>query len=342
MNIQNFIDAIRATVESHKLENEGEYARYLWQNEKNDRIMGVNPYGCADAINILYTINEFPRDLEVRKKHVDVLQSLQDSETGLFTEDTHHPIHTTAHCTAALELFDALPLYKFKALNKYKTIDGLYDLLEGLDWENKPWPESHQGAGIYAALKLNDETTPEWENAYFKWFWDNADPEFGFWKKGIIDKDITLLYQNMAGGFHYMFNHSYAKMPLRYPEKIIDKCLDLYYNTKNGQTEGLCIPERLTFGKKIGFLEIDWVFSISRALRQCGYRHKDCIEAIRDFANDYIKWLNSLDYTTDDQFNDLHMLFGVTCALAEIQATLPGEFTTTKPLRLVLDRRPFI
>ena len=116
--------------------------------------------GCADAINILYTINEFPRDPEIRRKHVEALQSLQDPETGLFTEDTHHPIYTTAHCTAALELFDALPLYKFKAFEEYKTIDGLYGLLEGLDWENH-WSLSHQGAGIYASLKLNEETTPE-------------------------------------------------------------------------------------------------------------------------------------------------------------------------------------
>ena len=36
------------------------------------------------------------------------------------------------------------------------------------------------------------------------------------------------------------------------------------------------------------------------------------------------------------------MLFGGVCALAELQQTLRGELISDKPLRLVLDRRPFI
>ena len=43
-----------------------------------------------------------------------------------------------------------------------------------------------------------------------------------------------------------------------------------------------------------------------------------------------------------DGFNDLHMLFGSVCALAELQLALPGIIVTEKPLKLVLDRRPFI
>lgn len=186
MDIQNLIEIIKNNVELHKLENEGEYSRYLWQNEENSRKMGLNEYGCADAANILYTINEFPRDLKVRENHIKVLQSMQDNKTGLFREDTHHYIHTTAHCTAALELFDALPLYKFTALAKYKTPEGLTELLNELDWENRPWPQSHQGAGIYAAMKLNEEIDKEWEDTYFGWMWENADPELGFWKKGVM------------------------------------------------------------------------------------------------------------------------------------------------------------
>jgi hypothetical protein len=35
-------------------------------------------------------------------------------------------------------------------------------------------------------------------------------------------------------------------------------------------------------------------------------------------------------------------LFGAVCALAELQRALPGEIRSERPLRLVLDRRPFI
>ena len=59
--------------------------------------------------------------------------------------------------------------------------------------------------------------------------------------------------------------------------------------------------------------------------------------AATDCAN-----LMKLDFETDESFNDLHLLFGACCALAELQSALPGKIVTEKPLRLVLDRRPFI
>ena len=49
-----------------------------------------------------------------------------------------------------------------------------------------------------------------------------------------------------------------------------------------------------------------------------------------------------LDYEKDAGFNDLHALFGSVCCMAELQSALPGKIISAKPLRLVLDRRPFI
>ena len=80
---------------SHRLE-EGVFTRWLWQDEQGTRELGINEYGCADAANLLYTIGEFPSEPEVRAKWIAALQSMQDPQTGLFTEATHHPIHTTA------------------------------------------------------------------------------------------------------------------------------------------------------------------------------------------------------------------------------------------------------
>lgn len=331
-NIDELIVHIKETVDAHRLEQEGAYCRWLWQDERNSRRLGINEYGCADAINLLYTINEFPRDFKVRENHIRVLQELQDPQTGLFTEETHHFIHTTAHCTAALELLDARPLYPFEALSEYKTSEGLVRLLEGLNWSDATWNESHKGAGIYAALKLNEETDSNWEKTYFDWLWDNADPELGFWKKGTIGKGKSALYHYIASSFHYMFNIEYAKMPLRYPDKIVDTCLELYHQD---QIKG-------GFGRAITFIDVDWVYVLNRSLRQSGHRREDCIRALREFSKEYLDWLYSIDYKTHDGFNDLHMLFGTCCALAELQTALPGEIQTTKPLRLVLDRRPFI
>ena len=133
--IDHLIKDMAICVEKHKIES-GSYRRFLWQDAKGSRELGRNEYGCADAANILYTIGRFPRDPAERAAFVRNLQEMQDPVTGQYYEKTHHTIHTTAHCTAALELFDAAPLYKCSGLEKYTTKEGLYHLLEvEMPWE---------------------------------------------------------------------------------------------------------------------------------------------------------------------------------------------------------------
>ena len=65
-------------------------------------------------------------------------------------------------------------------------------------------------------------------------------------------------------------------------------------------------------------------------------------ELLWDHAQKLIAYMESLDDKTHDQMNDLHSLFGGVCALCELQQALPGKIETDIPLKLVLDRRPFI
>lgn len=328
-NMTSLINHILTVIENHKI-REGAYARWII-DDGSDRKMGINEYGCADAANILYTIGYFPKDIEERKCWIHEMQQMQNPETGLFVEETHHPLHTTAHCAAALELFDALPLYHMTALDPYKTKEGLADFLDQLDWLEVPWSQSHQGAGIYAALNNAEEATPEWNDWYFEWLWNESDPETGLWRKGRVTAAVRPAYEHMAGSFHYLFNHEHAKMPLRYPEKMIDTCLDMYQNR----------TIRSNFGQKVDFLEIDWVYCITRALRQCNHRYEECVATVTDFAEKYLDFLLSLN-AESPELDDLHMVFGAICCVAELQRFLPGSVITEKPLRLVLDRRPFI
>ena len=330
INIDSLTRKFSRIVASHEL-GEGRYARWLWQNEKGTRELGNNEYGCADAANILYTIGEFPTGKK-REDCLNALLDLQDPTTGLFTESTHHPIHTTAHCTAAIELFDARPRNPLTALKKYQNKEGLYELLEGLRWTVNPWTDSHQGAGIYAASVLCGEVDLQWQRDYFQWIWDNTDPKYGMSKAGTIDGGTCELTVHMCGWFHYTFNTEYARQPMRYPDKMIDSCLHMWET-------GTC---GTNFGRMIGFREIDWVFCVSRAMRQTPHRFEECRKALLDFGTDFIRWLDTLDPETHDGMNDLHMLFGAACAVAELQRVLPGEFESTVPWKLVLDRRPFI
>ena len=122
-----------------------------------------------------------------------------------------------------------------------------------------------------------------------------------------------------------------AHMPMHYPEKLIDSALDIFFERRPAD-----------FAHAISFHEVDWVYCITRSSRQTAHRYFESRAALRAFADEYIEYLNSLDPLTDDGLNDLHTLFGAICCLAELQSALPGEIITEKPLKLVLDRRPFI
>lgn len=329
ISIDNLIEKIYAVVESHYL-GDGAYSRYLWQNAEGTRKMGINEYGCADAMNILYTISRFPTGRR-REECLHALLSMQSKETGLFVEDTHHFIHTTAHCVAALELFDAKPQYPQVTMKQYFTKDGIRDLLDSLDWRGNPWPQSHQGAGAYVVGVLTDSVDLDWQNYYFDLINEQTDAEWGMSRRSTVDGTVPA-FHHLNGWFHYMFNMEYARRPLKYPERLVDTCISLYDDGK--------LHSR--FGRAVNFAEVDWVYTLNRATRQTPHRFAEAKDRIRDFAGKYFEYLDSLDFEQDDEVNDLHMLFGAVCCIAELQTALPGEIISARPLRLVLDRRPFI
>lgn len=330
-DLRPLVKEMKNTVDNHYL-GDGKYCRYLWPSDKEDRKMGNNEYGCADAANILYTIGAFPKDPEERAAMVKALRDFQHPD-GTFDEKSHHAIHCTAHCIAALELFDASPALPLVGLEKYKTKEGLYDLLENLRWVDSPWNNAHQGAGIFAAFVLTDNATEEWQNQYFDWLCEHADEKYGIGYKGAIDKKIRPYPHHLNGWFHYLFNFVFAKRPIPHAKAVVDSCIEMYDNKE------VFLP---VFGRIAGFAEIDWIYTLNRAARQEGYKVDEAKDRIRDFAKFYLDNLYAFDFKTNDSWNDLHMLFGASCAFAELQNALPGEVKTDYPLKLVLDRRPFI
>ncbi len=186
INLQPFIDDVERLIAAHDLGRPGAYRRWTLQDDKAGRDLGLNPYGCADAANLLYTIGRFPQDPAQRQGFIDVLQGLQDPATGLFSEPTHHQIHCTAHCIAALELFDRRPRHRLAALEPFLDRPALEAFLDGLDWLASPWNMSHRGAGLFAALVLAHQAPPAWQDWYFDWLAGRADPATGFWRKGCV------------------------------------------------------------------------------------------------------------------------------------------------------------
>ena len=332
INIDNIIAKASKTVANHALETPGAYRRWLWQNEKQNRNLGATEYGVADAANILYILGNFEMSPAMRQGFISVLQNFQKSDDGMFVEATHHTIHTTAHCAAAIELFDVRPLYTPAPLAEYLDVEKLNKFLYSLDWAGAPWTESHKGAGTYSALFNCRLTTFEWRKAFVKFLTDNCDPEYGMSMTGSIQTGKSPVERHLFGWFHYMFCLESAHAPIPMADKLIDTCIDLY---KNGGFSG-------NFFEETSFRQVDWVYAVNRASRQTPHRFSETKTLLRDFAGKYLDFLNNIDENTHDGFNDLHLLFGAMCAVSELQIALPGEIESRFPLKSVLDRRPFI
>lgn len=323
IDLAPFLDAVAAIVARHRRGGPGLYAR----TAEGD----ANPYGSADAANLLYTLGAFPPWRE-HGDWIAALQSFQHPERGLFEEETHHPIHTTAHVLGALELFGARPLHPLSALAPWRDAAAVATFLDSLDWSWNPWGESHKGAGLYAALVLAGEVGSSWEEQYFAWLSREADAETGFWRRGCIAAGGDgLLFHHLAGSFHYLFNHAAARRPLPYPGPMVESCLRI-------RREDLFPP----LARTVGYAELDWIYCLNRADRQSGERHGDVRRALEELAYEYTTFLFSLDAASDAGLNDLHQLLGAVSALAELQSALPGLLRSSPSLRLVLDRRPFI
>jgi len=336
MNVDWLPDKVLSTVAAHALSEPGAYRRWSPPEPSfNGQPNGKNAYGCADAVNILYTLDRMPTDVAERSTLRQSLQALQDVETGLFYEATHHPIHTTAHCVAALELLNTGPTHPVNALEGLALPGAVGTFLEGLDWRGDPWRASHQGAGLFAVLTATRRVTLAWQDEYFDWLWEHTDSTTGLITGGVVPEPlkhqgVQSLVPYMAGTFHYLFNFEWARRPLRRPSLLIDTCLEIFDD------------DIYPLGTQLGFAEVDWVYCVTRAVGQTGHRFEEARERLEIMCRRLLRLMWDLNTAAADCRIDLHELFGTLCALAELQRAVPGSIRTQRPLRLVLDRRPFI
>lgn len=334
-DLRPFLRKVTDSVLAHALPGvPGAYSR--WPHTHPD-YAGNTVYGNADAIHVLYTLNALPPDAPSQQALIAQLQSFQDPADGLFKEAPLHPLHTTAFAAGALELLNARPLHPAPGLRPYQGREGLLALLESLDWRSNPWGEAHRGAGVYAAVLLAGAPAHDWEDAYFSWLWDNQDASTGLWRTGCIHTCTTTppdapLFHHLASSFHYLFNHDYARRPLAHGEALAQTCLRM-------ARENALPP---TLGEGFSWNEIDWAYTL-RSLQKRGSAHSAALGVLlRKLADTLLPRLLALDPAADEGVQDLHTLFAGLSALAVLQEALPGLLRTERPLRLVLDRKPFL
>ncbi len=330
-DLRPFINDVKKIVKSHNLGNPGEYAQFITQNEKGSRNLGLAPYGSANAVNILYTINALPTDSHERDAFIRVLQSFQNKDTGLFENPGNFATHTTAFLCGALNLLDAKPLYKAEGFKAQTSREGIFEFMDKINWADEPWLGAHLGAGIYASVILGGIGADEFEDYYFEWLDMNADPKTGLWKKDT--KGTAPAFHYIASTFHYVFNYEYARRALPYPKELLSTCIKAYH-------DGACID----FSREFGWPDIDFSYLLARLVRRtaAGSLFDESQTILKEIADGLINQLLKLNPATDERLNDLNTLFAVVCALAVLQEALPGYIRTSRPLQLVLDKRPFL
>lgn len=329
-DLSGFIDFLRPWLARYQLAGTGIYTRHLHKAGYDSS--RPDAYGSADAANILYMIGALPADGSVRDDWIAALRSFQDPDTGIFVDECHSDTHTTAQVIGALELFDARPLHPLTFLDPVRSPDAVAGFLDQLDWGH-PWPSSHDGAGAAAALAITGAVGPSWFDAYFGWLDGEADPDTGLWRRGamLAVDEWPGLFSNLGGAFHYHFNYDYFRRPWPYPDRVISTCLELLHDSAG------------TFSTTdVGFKEIDLIYCLSRARRQTDILFKEAGQALTLLADRTAALLSDPAYLESRAFDDVHTSFGAVCALAELQRAVPGSIRTPVPLRLVLDRRPFI
>lgn len=285
---------------------------------------GAEPdlYGSADAAAIRYILSDLPADGATRDQWVAHLRSFQDSD-GAFRHTSHNAFHTTAQAVGALDLFDAQPSHRLSFLEPLLAAGGIESLLDELDW-TQPWMGSWTGAGSASAL-VTGMADRAWQQRYLGWLAQETDPVSGLLRRGSIGQDSETFFANLAATFHYVFVGEYLAAPMTAPEAKIDSALRTY-------ADGMLSADR-----SVGFAQGDWAYVLNRATRHTSHRGDEARAALREVA------LGVADNVlTHGIQGSMHDVLGVVTTLAELQNAAPGLLLTPRPLRSLLDRRPFL
>jgi len=302
----------------------GSYARSPGQTS-------VELYGISDMACILHTIGRLKLTDKERAEWADNFNSFQHADTGMLVEKaapTHDPLHNTAFALAAMQLLDMRPKLPVTMGPQYSDPAAF---LKTLNWKTAVYGESHKGAGIGAIYALTPELgTLDWFKAYFAATETYVDPKNGLMGQ---EKPATGDFDQVGGTFHYFFlyNHFNKRMP--FPERRIDTLL------------GLQLPDGNWDKTNKTWLTLDGLYLMSRTLRYAPYRNADVIAAFRRTMDQLMTDMYSPE-ARKTAYSGRLGVHSVTCAIsiaAEAQQFLGAqEVVTDWPLKLVLDRRPFI
>jgi hypothetical protein len=322
--LQRFLDSVPGLVELHRAADGG-YTRDL----ADERAVS-DTYGLADGIGVLWSVDALPAPAD-RRRLGKLLVGLQASD-GSFPEPTHGAMHSTAMSTGSLGLLGVRVDPGMPFVAELWRPESLAPFLESRDWTS-PWFASHEVAGLAAIAESTRAVGPAWFDAYFAWLDRTVDPATGLWREGLIG-DLSAwpgLFANLGCSFHMHFTYCWHHRLLPAPEALVDSCLRIF-----DQVGWISGTEHLAYA------EVDWVYSLRRAVAQSGHRAAGARERLSRFRDRAVEIIADPSFERSEHVTDLHTLSATVAVVAELRDAFPELVGAGRPSRLVLEARPFI
>ena len=290
-------------------------------------------YGVADLANIGHTLGLEVGDPDRWAEAFDDLQG--GDGTYVETPPTHDPIHATAYCLAAMELLDLAPRHPLGLIDAWRDPATVEAFLAELDWADDVYLGSHRGAGLAAIVALDPAIDAVGRTAWFDAWFEAIEARFDA-RSGMfgIDKPPTGDSDQIGGTFHYAFLYEHLGRPLPEPEARIDAVLA----ERDG--EGWWHPENHLW------LTLDAVYLLTRAAAQTAHRRGEVEAVVAETVTLSLATFGSIEGRRwfEEWYLGAHDLTAFVSLLAEAQrfGGEGGIVAAGRPLRLVLDERPFI
>jgi hypothetical protein len=301
----------------------GHYAR-----EPGQQVLEL--YGVADMACILHTLGRLRPTEAERTQWAAAFQEFQRPDTGWLVEKspTHDPLHNTAFALGAMNLLDLTPL---RPVTMGAEFSDPATFLATLDWRGKVYTESHKGAGVGAIFALSPNLrSPSWFGRYFAACESYFDPHNGMMGR---DKPAEGDADQIGGTFHYSFLYENFNRHMPFPEQRIDAVIRLQL------ADGYWMESNHLW------MTLDAIYLMTRSLRYGPRR----FEEVRAVVRRVMEILSREVYSPEGRKRTftghlaVHLVTAAISIAAEAQRFLGAdEVVTEEPLRLVLDRRPFI
>lgn len=213
---------------------------------------------------------------EKRNEWINLINSYQDRKTGHYEDSLgHSKLHANGMVVGALGALGGKMRYPVKLYDAFDEVEEIGPWLDSeIKWSNT-WGESHLFWGGLHCYSFSKACTDEWLDAVFKWLDENADPETGWWRKGVKHANS---YEALGGFVHIVpiYEHHNRKFP--YPEKVIDSVLAMQ------KPEGHWLESR--HANYMTYMELDALYALAYMQKLVPeYRKDDIKEAVKRYSD---------------------------------------------------------